>query len=63
MISPCQLLKKNRSMNLVNREFEVYDANARLILKAHLSSNKTFKIDINVLDHKRFASITNLTMN
>lgn len=49
LISLGQLHENNYSMKLVNIELKVYDANVRLVLKAPMSSNRTFKIGINIL--------------
>ncbi|GAU44417.1 hypothetical protein TSUD_100640 [Trifolium subterraneum] len=59
LISLGQLLEKDYTMKLENRELKIYDAKSRLILKAPLSNNRTFKIEINVIDHHCLASITN----
>ena len=59
LISLGQLLEKGYTMKLANRELRIYDAKSRLILKAPLSNNRTFKIEINVIDHHCLASITN----
>ncbi|KAK2365584.1 putative mitochondrial protein [Trifolium repens] len=59
LISLGQLLEKGYTMKMANRELRIYDAKSRLILKAPLSNNRTFKIEINVIDHHCLASITN----
>lgn len=46
-----QLLDENYTMKLENKELKVLDAYTRLILKSRLSTNKTFKIMINMLNH------------
>jgi len=46
-----QLLDKNYTMKLENKELKVLDGYTRLILKSPLSTNKTFKIMINMLNH------------
>jgi hypothetical protein len=37
----------------------VLDSNGRLILKAPMSQNRTFKIELNVMEHKCLATTTN----
>lgn len=39
-------------MRLEERELKVFDEMSKITLKAPLSTNKTFKIMINMLDHK-----------
>lgn len=51
MISLGQLLDKNYIMKLEGREINEFDELSRLILKSPLSTNKTFKVMINMLDH------------
>jgi len=51
LLSLGQLLDKNYTMKLKNKELKVFDAETRLILKSPLSNNKNFKILINILDH------------
>jgi hypothetical protein len=47
-ISLDQLLEKNYRMKLVNRELKIYDAKSKQILKASLSNNRTFRVEINM---------------
>ena len=39
-------------MSIEDKMMRVVDANGRLILKAHMSQNRTFKIELNVMEHK-----------
>lgn len=52
LLSLGQLVEKGYSMNLSNNQMKIYDGNNRLILKAPLSKNRTFKIGIQVLEQK-----------
>ena len=45
--------------NLENKMFRVFDRNHKLILKSPLSKNRTFKIEIDVIEHKCFATTIN----
>lgn len=55
LISFGQFLDKYYTMKLENKEWEVIDANAKLILKSTLSNNMIFKVMINVIDDKCLA--------
>lgn len=56
LISLGQLLDKDYKMRLEWRGIKVVDERSKLILKASLSTNRTFKIMINMLDHQFLAS-------
>jgi hypothetical protein len=58
LISLGQLLEKDYTIRLADRELKIYGTKNRLILKASLSNNKSFKVEINVIDHHCFASVT-----
>lgn len=51
-ISLGQLLDKNYTMKLEGWELKVFDEMFRLILKVHLSTNRTFKVTINMIGHE-----------
>lgn len=44
-------------MKLKNNPIKVHDGEGRLIFKAPLGDNKTFKIEINTIDHQCLASM------
>lgn len=51
LISLGQLFKNNYTMRLEGWELKVFDEISRIILKAPLSTSRTFKIMINMLNH------------
>lgn len=57
-ISFGQLLDKNYIMRLDDKEMKVFNANSKLVLKAHLLNIRTFKIMINMVDHECLALTT-----
>lgn len=57
LISISELLAKGYNMKMVGNQMKVYDGEERLILRAPLVDNKTFKIDINMCDHQYLAPI------
>lgn len=44
------------STKLENKELKVFNENSKLILKAHMLNNMTFKIMSNMFDHQCLAS-------
>ncbi|WVZ02284.1 hypothetical protein V8G54_023090 [Vigna mungo] len=50
LLSLGQLLEKGYTMNLQKRNIEVYDEKQRLIIKAPLARNRTFKINLNAVE-------------
>ena len=58
LISVCQLLAKGFNMKLENNHMKVYKADGRLIMKAPLAENKTFRVELNTSDHKCLALTT-----
>src|ERR1044072_8317300 len=58
LISVGQLLAKGFKMKLERNQMKVYRADERLIMKAPLAENKTFKVELNTSDHKCLASTT-----
>lgn len=56
LLSLGQLLEKGYKMDMKDRMLRVYDNSERLILKAPLSKNRTFKVGIQVLEHKCMAA-------
>lgn len=57
LIGVCRLLAKRYNMKIEKKHMKVYHIDGRLILKAPLADNKTFKVDINQVDHNCLASI------
>lgn len=51
LISICQLLSKGYNMKLETNPTKVYNGEGRMILKEPLADNKTFKNEINMVDH------------
>lgn len=56
LISICQLLAKGYNMEMEDNHMKLYDYEGRLILRAPLAKNKTFEIQINMVDHQCLAS-------
>ncbi|XP_019438895.1 PREDICTED: uncharacterized protein LOC109344586 [Lupinus angustifolius] len=61
IISLGQLLEKDYKMRMDDRVLKIFNNEGRLILKAPLSINKTFKIRIHLSDHKCMKSVTDKT--
>ena len=57
LLSIVQLIKKNYKVSIEDKMMRVIDANGRLILKAPMSHNRTFKIELNVMEHKCLTTI------
>ncbi|XP_050875195.1 uncharacterized protein LOC127078813 [Lathyrus oleraceus] len=58
LVSLGQLLDKNYTMKLEGTKLKVFDEMYRLTLRSPLSTNKTFKVMINMPDHQCLASTT-----
>lgn len=56
LLSLGQLLEKGYVMKMENKEMKVYDGEKRLIIKTPLASNRTFKVGIQVMEHKCLAA-------
>lgn len=56
LLSLGQLLEKGYVMRMENKEMKVFDADNRLLLKAPLAKNRTFKVGIQIMEHKCFAT-------
>ncbi|XP_004507201.1 uncharacterized protein [Cicer arietinum] len=56
LLSLGQLLEKGYSMNMENGQMKVFDNAKRLILKAPLSKNRTFKIKIHINENQCLAA-------
>ncbi|WVZ18406.1 hypothetical protein V8G54_005728 [Vigna mungo] len=50
LLSLGQLLEKGYTMSLQKRNIEVYDEKQRLIIKAPLARNRTFKVNLNAVE-------------
>ncbi|GAU26641.1 hypothetical protein TSUD_102510 [Trifolium subterraneum] len=56
LLSIGQLIEKNYKVVIEDRLMKLTDANGRLILKAPMSQNRTFKIELDVLEHRCLAT-------
>ena len=52
LLSIGQLVEKNYKVTIKDKMMRVVDANGRLILKAHMSKNRTFKIELNMMENR-----------
>lgn len=57
LINVGQFPAKGYNMKLEKNQMNVYHGDGRLILKTPLTDKKTFKVEINTVDHKCIASI------
>ena len=51
LLSLSQLLEKKYRMVMEDKEMKIYDKDRRLIIKAPLNRNRTFKVGIQVMKH------------
>jgi hypothetical protein len=56
LLSNGQLLEKEYKVSLENKMMRVHDSKGKLILKALMSKNSTFKIELNVMEHRCLAT-------
>jgi len=56
LLSIGQLLEKGYKVSLENKMMRVNDSKGKLILKAPMSKNMTFKIELNVMEHRCLAT-------
>ncbi|GAU38503.1 hypothetical protein TSUD_396200 [Trifolium subterraneum] len=56
LLSIGQLIEKNYKVVIEDRLMKLTDANGRLILKAPMSQKRTFKIELDVLEHRCLAT-------
>ena len=56
LLSIGQLVEKNYKVSIEDKLMRVVDANGRVILKAPMSQNRTFKIELNVMEHKSLST-------
>jgi hypothetical protein len=59
LLSIRQLVEKNYKVSIEDKMMRVLDSNGRLILKTPMSQNRTFKIELNVMEHKCLAITAN----
>ena len=52
LLSIGQLVEKNYKVSVEDKIMRAVDARGKLILKAPMSQNRTFKIELNVMEHK-----------
>ncbi|GAU45882.1 hypothetical protein TSUD_401080, partial [Trifolium subterraneum] len=52
LLSIGQLLEKDYKIVMEHKLLNVFDTNGNLLLKAPMSKNRTFQIELNVMDHK-----------
>ncbi|XP_004515046.1 uncharacterized protein [Cicer arietinum] len=52
LLSLGQLLEKGYSMKMENGQVKMFDSSKRLVLKAPLSKNRTFKIEIQIRENQ-----------
>nr|KYP66838.1 Retrovirus-related Pol polyprotein from transposon TNT 1-94 [Cajanus cajan] len=57
-ISMGQLLEKGFSMNMVCGFLEIYDTTKRMIMKAPLAKNRTFKVSLNTVESQCLSAAT-----
>jgi hypothetical protein len=52
LLSIGQLLEKDYKIVMENKLLNVFDTKGNLLMKAQMSKNRTFKIELNVMNHK-----------
>lgn len=53
MLNIRQLVEKNYKVLIEDKMMRVLESNGRIILKVPMSLNRTFKIELNMMEHKR----------
>lgn len=56
ILSINQLLEDNYKIHMEDKVLRVLDSKKILVLKAHMSKKKTFKIELNVMEHRCLAT-------
>lgn len=56
LLSIGHFLERNYKIHMENKVLKVMDANGSLILKAHMAQNRTFKVELKVMEHKYLAT-------
>lgn len=59
-LSISQLIERNYKVLIKDKMMRVIDSRNRLILKALMSQNRTFRIKLDVLEHKFLATIASI---
>lgn len=59
LLSIGQLLERNYKIHMENKMLKVMDANGSLVLKVPMAQNKTFKVELKVMENISFATTTN----
>lgn len=59
LLSLGQLLENGHVLNMEDKMLKVFDDKKRLILKAPLCKNRTFKVAIQVMEHRCLATTLN----
>jgi hypothetical protein len=55
LISVVQWLEKDYTVIKEEKVMKIYDSNGKLILKVQMSNNRTFKIELDIMEHRCFA--------
>lgn len=58
LLSICQLLDKDYKIHMENKGLRVMDANMILVLKPPMVANRTFKVELEVMEHICLATTT-----
>lgn len=56
LLSLGQLLEKGYKIHMENKMLHIMDANRVLVLKASMDANRTFKVELKVMEHKCLAT-------
>lgn len=59
LLSIRQLIEKNYKVLIKYKMMRILDSGGRLILKAPMSQNITFKVELNVMEHKCLSTAAN----
>lgn len=51
-----QLLEKGYKIHMENKALHVMDANGVLVLKTHITPNRTFKVELKFMKHRCLAT-------
>lgn len=60
LLSISQLIERNDKVLIKDRMMRMIDSSNRLIMKAHMSQNRTLRIELDVLEHKCLTTATNI---
>lgn len=56
LLNIAQFIEKNYKVLIEYKMMRIHNSSGRLILKAYMSQNKTFKIELDMLEHKCLAT-------